>query len=103
MTYQEGSKYKLQADYYEHITLTCTWVTYTTAYFKLNSSDMSLGSDYRLDIESKKLHQWNSKCMTWDLLENTLSEIGAEDTVGDVWGKRVGNQTYSYDGMNRGD
>lgn len=79
MNYIEGNTYKLQANYYEHITLTCTWVTYTTAYFKLDSNDESLGSDYRLDIKSKRLHQWNSKCASWDLIENTLSEIGVED------------------------
>jgi hypothetical protein len=75
MIYQEGNTYKHQADYYESILLTCTWVTYTTAYFKLDSDDMSIGSDYRLDIKSKKLHRWNSKCMSWDLVENTLSEL----------------------------
>jgi hypothetical protein len=96
MTYLEGSKYKLEKDYYEHLILTCTWVTYTTAYFKLDSNDQSLGSDYRLDIRSKKLHMWNSRCMSWDLIENTLSPYTAED----VWSKRVGkgNQTWVYDG-----
>jgi len=85
MNIVEGSTYKLQSDYYEHITLTCTWVTYTTAYFKLDSDDQSLGSDYRLDIKSKKLHKWNSKCMSWDLIENTLSEYSAAD----IWSKRT--------------
>ena len=87
MEYLEGKTYKLQADYYEHITLTCTWVTYTTAYFKLDSDDKSQGSDYRLDIKSKRLHRWNSRCMSWDLIENTLSEVGADD----VWSKSTGN------------
>jgi hypothetical protein len=87
MNYLEGQTYKLQADYYESILLTCTWVTYTTAYFRLHNNDESLGSDYRLDIKSKKLHKWNSKCMSWDLIENTLSEHTADD----IWSKRTGN------------
>jgi hypothetical protein len=92
MNYQEGTKYKLQADYYESSFLTCTWVTYTTVYFKLDSDDQSLGSDYRLDIKSKKLHKWNSKYMSWDNIENTLSEHSAED----IWSKRTGNHGGDY-------
>ena len=99
MTYLEGTKYKLQADYYESILLECTYVEDNKAYFKLNSDDMSLGSDYRLDIKSKRLHKWNDKFKSWDNIENTLSEYTAED----VWSKRIGNQTYGYDGMNQGD
>lgn len=101
MTYTEGTKYKLQADHYESIILTCTWVTYTTAYFKLNSDDMSLGSDYRLDIKSKKLYKWNSKYMSWDLIENTLSENSAED----IWSKRIrnGGSDGYYSGVNQND
>ena len=99
MTYTEDTNYKLQVDYYESILLTCTYVEDNKAYFKLDSDDMSLGSDYRLDIKSKKLHKWNSKCMSWDLIENTLSEYSTDD----IWTKRTGNQTYSYDGMNKGD
>jgi hypothetical protein len=100
MTYTEGTKYKLQADYYESIVLECTYVEDNKAYLKLDSDDKSLGSDYRLDIKSKKLHKWNSKYMSWDLIENTLSEYTADD----VWSSnRTGNQTYSYDGMNQGD
>lgn len=87
MTYTEGTKYKLQADYYESILLTCTYVEDNKAYFKLHSDDQSLGSDYRLDIQSKKLHKWNTRCMSWDNIENTLSEYSADD----VWGKRTGN------------
>jgi hypothetical protein len=90
MNYQEGSTYKLQSDYYESIKLTCTWVTYTTAYFKLDSNDQSLGSDYRLDIKSKRLHQWNSRCMTWDTIENTLSEVSAYDQG------RIGENVIDY-------
>lgn len=102
MTYTEGTRYKLQVDYYESSLLTCTWVTYTTAYFKLDSDDKSLGSDYRLDIKSKKLHKWNSKCMSWDLIENTLSEYTADD----IWSKRTGNGSgdgYYYSGIGQGD
>lgn len=99
MTYTEGTRYKLQVDYYESILLTCTWVTYTTAYFKLQSDDQSLGSDYRLDIKSKKLHKWNSKCMSWDNIENTLSEYSAED----VWSKRTGSGSGYYSGIGQGD
>lgn len=85
MTYIEGTTYKLQADYYESTLLTCTYVEDNKAYFKLDSDDMSLGSNYRLDIKTKKLHKWNSKCMSWDLIENTLSEYTADD----IWSKRT--------------
>lgn len=99
MKFIENNTYTLQTDYYNSVKVVCTWVTYNTAYFKLSTDDHSLGSDYRVDIQSKKLHKWNSKYHSWDLIENTLSE----DTVEDVWSKRMGNQSYSYDGMNQGD
>jgi hypothetical protein len=87
MNIVEGSTYKLQADYYESILLISTYVEDNKAYFKLDSDDQSLGSDYRLDIKSKKLHYWNSKCMSWDLIENTLCGYTTED----VWSKRAGS------------
>ena len=87
MTYIDGNTYKLQADYYESILLECTYVEDNKAYFKLDSDDQSLGSDYRLDIKSKRLHKWSSKYMSWDNIENTLSEYCADD----IWSKKIGN------------
>ena len=101
MNYLEGTKYKLQADYYESILLECTYVEDNKAYFKLQSDNESLGSDYRIDIRSKKLHKWNSKYMSWDNIENTLSEYTAED----IWSKRTGNGGGDgyYSGINQND
>lgn len=99
MKFIENNTYTLQTDYYNTVKVVCTWVTYNTAYFKLSTDDQSLGSDYRVDIQSKKLHKWNSKVCSWDLIENTLSE----ETIDDVWSKRMDYQSYSYDGMNQGD
>jgi len=97
MKFIENNTYTLQTDYYNSVKVVCTWVTYNTAYFKLSADDQSLGSDYRVDIQSKKLHKWDSKGASWDLIENTLSE----ETVDDVWSKRVGNGSdcYSFTGQ----
>lgn len=92
--YHEGNLYKLQHDYYEHIKLECTWVTYSTAYFKLSGDNESLGADYRLDVKSNKLHKWSSKYCSWDTIENTLSEY----VEADVWTARRAT-SCSYSGI----
>lgn len=99
MKFIENNTYTLQTDYYNSVKVVCTWVTYNTAYFKLSTDDQSLGSDYRVDIQSKKLHKWNTKYASWDSIENTLSE----ETVEDVWSKRIGNGSDYYSGIGQGD
>lgn len=91
MTYLEGTKYKLQADYYESILLECTYVEGNIVYFQHTGSTSSF-HDYKLNQKAKKLYVWNSKFSSWDSVENTLSECGVDD----IWiNKRVGNDYYS--------
>ena len=83
MTYQEGNKYKLQADYYESIILTCTYVEDNTAYFKLSGDDESLGSDYKIDMKRGKFYKWSSRYCSWDTIEAyELTAYGSNDAVG---------------------
>jgi len=96
MSYQEGTKYKLQADYYESIILECSYVDGTYAYLN-NPDKQALYTSYKVSHKTKKLYVFNKYMATWDNIENTLSEYSAED----IWSKRTGNQTCSYDGMNQ--
>ena len=101
MEYSEGKTYKLQADYYESIKLQCTYVEGAIVWLQnANSVNVFASTDYKLNQKTNKLYKWNDKFQTWDSIENTLSEHSDDD---DVWTKRTGNQSYSYDGMNQGD
>ena len=88
MTYIEGTKYKLQADYYESIVLECTYVEDNTVWFveQLTSQDF-IGDSYKLDKKTTKLYKWNWMYSSWDNIENTLSEYSADD----IWSKRTGD------------
>jgi hypothetical protein len=98
MNFVEGTKYKLQADYYESILLECTSVQDGQAYFEDKSKGSYLLNDnYKVFLKTNKLYKWNDKFKSWDNIENTLSEHTADD----VWSKR---QAYTaYDNMNQGD
>jgi hypothetical protein len=103
MTFSEGKTYKLQADYYESILLQCTYVEDSIIWFvrkipTLNADVTDLVS-YKLNKKTNKLYRLNVAFSSWDTVENTLSEYTADD----IWSKRAGNQSYSYDGMNQGD
>lgn len=80
--------------------LECTYIEgspQTTAFFKLVSNDDSLGSDYKVIIKSNKLYKWSSQYMSWDTVENTLSE----DKV-DIWQARSTHRYASaYDGSDQ--
>lgn len=103
MTFSEGNTYKLQADYYESILLECTYVEDNTIWFVRKiptlNSDVKDVVHYKLNKKTNKLYRLNVAFSSWDTVENTLSEYTADD----IWSKRVGNQSYSYDGMNQGD
>lgn len=103
MTYTEGTKYKLQADYYESIILECTYVEDNTIWFVHNintlNTDVKDVVYYKLNRKTDKLYKLNVAYSSWDSVENILSPY----TTDDVWSKRTGNQTYSYDGMNPDD
>ena len=85
ITFKENSRYLLEQGIFNRITLTCTWVTYTTAYLKL-ADTRCIGADladYRYEIKSKKLYVWNGAYQSWDSVEAyTLSAYGSNDAVG---------------------
>ena len=103
MTYIEGNKYKLQADYYESILIECTYVEDNTVWFVQRSPHAfcpDLGS-YKLDRKTNKLYWLNQGFSIWEIIENTLSEHTADD----IWSKRTGNgggDDY-YSGVNQND
>jgi len=72
MTYQESTKYKLQADYYESIVLECVYLEDNTVWFK---GTTPATKDYKLNIKTNKLYKWNVSFSSWDSIENTLSEL----------------------------
>lgn len=80
MNFSEGSYYKLQKDYYEHIKLECTYVEGSTVWFISRPFGNTLGfENYKLNKKTCKLYIFNTKFGSWDNVENTLSEYGAED------------------------
>ena len=101
MTYLEGTKYKLQADYYESILLECTYVEDNTVWFVQRSPYAfcpDLGS-YKLDKKTNKLYWLNQGFSIWETIENPPSEHTADD----VWSKRTqnGGDDY-YSGIGQG-
>lgn len=105
MKFIENNTYTLQTDYYNSVKVVCTYVEDNTIWLSsvvqgtLSQACPSGHQHYKLDRKTSKLYHLNTVCSTWDSIENTLSE----ETVDDVWSKRMGNQSYSYDGMNQGD
>lgn len=94
MTYFEGTKYKLQADYYESIVLECVYVEDNTVWL-LHKPPLSFVNDfvdYKLDKKTDKLYVWNRAFSSWDSIENTLSEHTADD----IWSKRTGSGGDGY-------
>lgn len=107
MKFIENNTYTLQTDKgltpYNSVKVVCTYVEDGVAYF--NSQDTQYMHDgderlyYKVVLKTNKLYKWCQDYVSWDSIENTLSE----ETVEDVWSKRMGYQSYSYDGMNQGD
>lgn len=92
--FKENNTYTLQTDYYNSVKVVCTYVEDNTVYFQYTGSTSSF-HDYKLNQKTKKLYVWNSKFSSWDSVENTLSE----ETVEDVWSKRMGNGSDYYSGI----
>lgn len=84
MNFSEGSYYKLQKDYYEHVKLECVWVEYSYVYFKYPEG-VGVGADYKLELKTNKLYKWNTQFIGWDTVENTLSEYGPAE----IWDFRM--------------
>jgi len=103
MKFIENNTYTLQTDYYNSVKVVCTYVEDGVAYFHSKTTqdvwNVPTELSYKLVIKTQKLYQWNYAYISWDCVENTLSE----ETVDDVWSKRMGSQSYSYDRMNQGD
>ena len=102
MTFTEGTKYKLQADYYESALIECTYVEDNTVWFKSSFSGHQIFEDhYKLNRKTDKLYKLNNVFSSWDSVENTLSEHTAED----IWSKRTGSGGGDgyYSGIGQGD
>lgn len=111
MKFIENNTYTLQTDYYNSVKVVCTYVEDNTVWF-VHDHAASHGFDsrgpyttkeasyhYKLNRKTNKLYKLNNVFSSWDCVENTLSEEAVED----AWSKRMGYQSYSYDGMNQGD
>ncbi len=74
--------------------LLCTYIEDNTIWLKSDSypiSDTTLL--YKFDRKSKKLYVFNTKVQTYDLVEGTLAEYGAEQ----VWESRKSDdRVYDY-------
>lgn len=102
MKFIENNTYTLQTDYYNSVKVVCTYVEDGIAYF--NSQDTQYMHDgdarvyYKVVLKTGKLYKWCQDYVSWDSIENTLSE----ETVDDVWSKRMGNGSdyyYYYSGI----
>lgn len=97
MKFIENNTYTLQTDYYNSVKVVCTYVEDNTVWLVQYSNPMSAVIDsqhYKLDRKTNKLYKLNNAFSSWDSVENTLSE----DTVEDVWSKRMGNGSDYYSG-----
>lgn len=95
MKFIGNNKYTLQTDYYNSVKVVCTYVEDGMAYF-ISKGVASLTDNYKLHLKTNKLYKFHSVYMSWDSIENTLSE----ETVDDLWSKRMGNGSdYYYYGV----
>lgn len=98
MNFIENNIYTLQTDYYNSVKVVCTYVEDNTVWLVQYASPLSATIDsnhYKLDRKTNKLYKLNNVFSSWDFVENTLSE----DTVEDVWSKRMGNGSDYYSGI----
>lgn len=93
MNFIENSTYTLQTDYYNSVKVVCISNADGLVFLEDKSKGSYLLNDnYKLVIKTFKLYKWNDKFKSWDSIENTLSE----ETVEDVWSKRMGNGSDYY-------
>lgn len=98
MKFIENNIYTLQTDYYNSVKVLCTYVEDNTIWLSsvvqgtLSQAWPSGRRHYKLDRKTNKLYHLNTICSTWGSIENTLSE----ETVEDVWSKRMGNGSDYY-------
>lgn len=102
MKFIENNTYTLQTDYYNSVKVVCTYVEDNTVWLVQYANPMSAVIDsqhYKLNRKTNKLYKLNNVFSSWDSIENTLSE----ETVEDVWSKRMGNCSDYYSGVGQGD
>lgn len=103
MKFIENNTYTLQTDYYNSVKVVCTYVEDGVAYFHSKTTqdvwNVPTELSYKLILKTQKLYQWNCAYISWDSVENTLSEDPLGNTVDDVWSKRVGNGSDYYSGI----
>lgn len=102
MKFIENNTYTLQTDYYNSVKVVCTYVEDNTVWLVQYVNPMSAVIDsqhYKLNRKTNKLYKLNNVFSSWDSIENTLSE----ETVEDVWSKRMGNGSDYYSGIGQGD
>ena len=100
MKFIENNIYTLQTDYYNSVKVVCTYVEDNTVWFVYHQYDTlndgpTLMVNYKLNRKTNKLYILNTEYQSWDRIENTLSE----ETVEDVWSKRMGNGSDYYSGI----
>lgn len=96
MKFIEKNTYTLQTDYYNSVKVVCTYVEDNTVWFKSSFSGHQIFEDsYKLNRKTNKLYKLNNVFSSWDSIENTLSE----ETVEDVWSKRMGNGSDYYSNL----
>lgn len=98
MKFIENNTYTLQTDYYNSVKVVCTYVEDNTVWLIQYANPMSAVIDsnhYKLDRKTNKLYKLNRVFSSWDSVENTLSE----ETVDDVWSKRMGDGSDYYSGI----
>lgn len=99
MKFIENNTYTLQTDYYNSVKVVCNYVEDNTVWFVHSDSgaykDMKDVTYYKLTKKTGKLYKFNNSFSTWDSIENTLSE----ETVEDVWSKRMGKGSDYYSGI----
>ena len=100
MKFIENNIYTLQTDYYNSLKVVCISNADGLIYLEDKSKGSYLLNDnYKLVIKTSKLYKWNDRFKSWDSIDNTLSE----ETVEDVWSKRMGNDPDYYSGIGQGD
>lgn len=97
MKFIENNTYTLQTDYYNSVKVVCTYVEDNTVWFKSSFSGHQIFEDsYKLNRKTNKLYKLNNVFSSWDSVENTLSE----ESVDDLWSKRMSNGSdYYYYGV----
>lgn len=75
-TYTEGSLYTLSVDYYNKVTLQCTYIYDGFVYFIDNHKDIN----YKKNIRTKKLYMFNTQYQSWDNIEDSIKPLADNES-----------------------